>query len=92
MQQQNYFQHLEDLSMSSSNSFEMYATQVTDDIGYKNWQCKICRTVVKKKDTLRKHIITHTKEKPFHCNYCPYRSGRKEGLKRHMLFKHNANI
>nr|XP_027233503.1 zinc finger protein 665-like [Penaeus vannamei] len=43
-------------------------------------QCPYCSYASNVTTNLRTHMRTHTKEKPFYCQYCPYRSTTKDHL------------
>ena len=47
-------------------------------------QCGLCDKKYSRKDTLVKHIRTHTQEKPFQCAECDARFREKSNLVRHM--------
>jgi len=46
--------------------------------------CQICDKVMKSNSNLRRHMLTHTGEKPHHCNVCQKRFARSNDLTVHM--------
>lgn len=59
----------------------------TDEYG-KHLICCICKYATMKLSNLRKHIWTHTGEKPFKCNKCSYNSTQSSNLRMHLKIKH----
>lgn len=59
----------------------------TDEYG-KHLICCICKYATMKLSNLRKHIWTHTGEKPFKCTKCPYNSTQSSNLRIHLKIKH----
>lgn len=50
----------------------------------KNYQCELCGCTYKTKSILKKHLLTHTSEKPFSCPLCSKQYTRSEHLVVHM--------
>lgn len=60
----------------------------TDEYG-KHLICCICKYATMKLSNLRKHIWTHTGEKPFKCSKCSYNSTQSSNLRMHLKIKHS---
>ncbi|XP_035680256.1 zinc finger protein ZFAT-like isoform X2 [Branchiostoma floridae] len=56
---------------------------------YGDMECRYCGRFFYYDKTLAQHERTHTGERPFACNECPYASATKEGLKRHIQGSHS---
>ena len=50
-----------------------------------NYPCPVCNKLFRNNRHLRSHFLTHTREKPFPCNFdgCEKRFAREQDLKRH---------
>ncbi|XP_062559736.1 zinc finger protein Xfin-like [Armigeres subalbatus] len=57
------------------------------DAGDGHYACKICDQVFSHSDSLRKHALTHTEEKPFFCDICDRSFNRVDYLKEHFKSK-----
>lgn len=57
----------------------------------KNRVCYHCGKVFQFSNDLRKHIRTHTGEKPYKCPYCTYRATQKVHLRGHILRRHRPH-
>ena len=54
------------------------------------FSCPHCPMVMKTSTLIKRHILIHTGEKPFSCEFCQYSANRKEHLKSHNFSKHNV--
>jgi len=53
--------------------------------------CQVCNKVfygVNRKFLLKRHLITHSGEKPFECPYCDHKANIKQNLDNHIRRKH----
>ncbi|XP_058831307.1 zinc finger protein Xfin-like [Topomyia yanbarensis] len=57
------------------------------EAGDGQYACKICEQVFTHSDSLRKHALTHTEEKPFFCDICDRSFNRVDYLKEHFKSK-----
>ncbi|XP_037927820.1 zinc finger protein 62-like [Teleopsis dalmanni] len=64
--------------------FSLYNTNTTKEVGSKHHQCTVCNTVFTTGSSLKVHLRTHTKEKPFECTFCLKRFTRNSLLKVHL--------
>ena len=53
--------------------------------------CSECGKKFYTKKDVRRHMITHTKNKDFLCQFCPQRFGRKDHLTRHLRASHSGD-
>jgi len=54
------------------------------------YRCHLCTNTYKKKTYLKRHIKTHTHEKPYKCDICNWAFNQHCNLKRHMI-SHNLD-
>ena len=46
--------------------------------------CSVCGRPFRSSWDLRRHMRTHTGEKPYACTFCPYRAAQQEHIATHM--------
>ena len=44
---------------------------------------------MRQRRNLKRHMMIHWGEKPYHCPFCPHRSNQKGNLKTHILKAHS---
>lgn len=54
--------------------------------------CSLCGKGFQSPKDLRRHIMTHTGEKPYLCPYCNHRANQKSNMKSHMMCVHNKEL
>ncbi|KAJ8687453.1 hypothetical protein QAD02_023247 [Eretmocerus hayati] len=54
--------------------------------------CPYCQRPFPWTSSLRRHILTHTGQKPYQCKYCSLLFTTKSNCDRHLLRKHKANV
>lgn len=54
--------------------------------------CELCSFVTDCESRLKRHMLVHSKKKPFQCSYCEYRGTQREHVVRHMRFKHGVEV
>lgn len=55
-----------------------------------HYSCPCCYREFSKSSNLKRHILTHTGEKPYACPICPYRAVQKVQVVQHLKSKHSA--
>ena len=58
-------------------------------LGAGQYGCPFCPKIMKNTQGIKRHIMIHTGEKPFSCEYCSYTSNRSSNLRSHMKNTHN---
>ena len=71
---------------TSKRSMEQHVDVV--HLGKKSFVCNVCNQSFGRTTTLRVHMLSHTKELPFRCEYCSAGYKEKRNLKKHMMKSH----
>ena len=91
--------HTEAQLTSNSHSYQVDSNQseIYDDDSILltpsgTYPCLNCGKEFPAPSFLRRHILTHTGQKPFKCSYCEYSSTQKGNLNRHVYKKHGPEL
>ena len=57
-------------------------------LGPQKYGCPFCSKIMQQPSWLKRHILIHTGEKPFCCEFCDYKTNQKGHLEKHMRRKH----
>lgn len=61
----------------------------TSKLGVGRYQCPVCYLITRDRHDLKRHLRTHTKEKPFQCSECLKKFTRKWDLAHHYQHVHD---
>ena len=62
-----------------------------DDL-QKRYVCNLCGRAFRLGNDLRRHIMTHTGERPYKCPMCAYRATQKQTVTRHLKTVHSFGV
>ncbi|XP_050697781.1 longitudinals lacking protein, isoforms A/B/D/L-like isoform X5 [Eriocheir sinensis] len=78
-----------DSDLGALRQFQSQGLDAADlDLGARRHQCEVCGRGFRLANDLRRHLRTHTGEKPFLCPHCPYRASQKQSVNRHVRTVH----
>ncbi|XP_040192970.1 zinc finger and BTB domain-containing protein 8B [Rana temporaria] len=93
----DYESRQEEGSVSMSNMMDIQGDWYGEDTGdvlvvpIKLHKCPFCPYTAKQKGILKRHIRSHTGERPYPCEICGKRFTRQEHLRSHSLTVHRSN-
>ncbi len=59
------------------------------DAAEKRQKCPLCNKMFFTRKDVKRHLVVHTKDRDFLCQYCPQRFGRRDHLVRHLKKAHS---
>ena len=83
------------IELASNKEFHrfLYSLQLNPiEIGPRLWGCPFCSVTFDHRKNMERHIMIHTGEKPFQCQFCDYSANRKYSLTSHMRWKHRDEM
>ncbi|GBM83221.1 hypothetical protein AVEN_265610-1 [Araneus ventricosus] len=72
--------------IDDSKSRALYQTQIIE--GHSLHCCTVCQYHSRNIGNMKRHVRTHTGERPFSCPHCGQRFKRKENVQLHILTFH----
>ncbi|CAH0396219.1 unnamed protein product [Bemisia tabaci] len=75
-------------TLSHQNSESLNGTKKTEGSDKRKFACKLCSMSFKKYTSLEKHMVVHSKEKRFVCDFCPKKYVQRSTVNFHMRLKH----
>lgn len=70
---------------SPTSSVSQYLLSMKKEKPKKEYRCEYCNKMFGRQQHLKRHILTHTGERPYPCNLCDKRFRRSEHLKHHLV-------
>ena len=61
-------------------------------LGHKSFLCTLCNKTFDRRDSVTRHVQTHSTQKPFVCTYCPYAGTNRGYLYKHIKKHHNETF
>lgn len=74
----------------------LYHSKKCTGISRKNdshrYVCLFCPYHCKPNESMKRHLRKHTKDKPYDCDFCSLKFGRRDNLRRHLKDKHSCTL
>ncbi|XP_061744821.1 gastrula zinc finger protein XlCGF57.1-like isoform X2 [Nerophis ophidion] len=78
-------------SHSSETEDEDFKGDMRPEVDSQRFECSECERTFNRKESMKRHMVTHTGERPFTCSVCVRSFSLKQYLERHMMIHTGEN-